>query len=172
MKLYKHQQDIIDADPNEKWMSVIGYEGLYEVSNFGRVRGKRGVFKISKFKSGYIRVCLTKNNIEKTNRVHRLVAHAFIPNKGNKPFINHIDNNIENNHFHNLEWCTSKENKAHCLKQGRHAHGSLDGNSKLTEKQVIQIRKSSLTAKDLSCKYGVTATNIYDVRNRKTWKHI
>ena len=61
---------------------------------------------------------LYKNNIRKVLRVHRLVAETFIPNKENKPFINHIDGNKQNNVISNLEWCTNKENCNHALKNG------------------------------------------------------
>ena len=176
LSLYKHQQKLIDEDPNEIWKDIVGYEGIYEVSNLGRVKrikgGQNRIMLNSKFKSGYLRTCLTFNSIEKTFRIHRLVATAFIPNPENKPFINHIDNNISNNNVSNLEWCTSQENRNHCVKQNRQASGSSNGNSKLKENDILNIRNSSFSVKTLSIIYKVTDVNIYDILNRKTWKHI
>lgn len=118
----------------EIWKDIVGYEGLYQVSNLGNVMSlekyignKKGaiqyrppkVLKQYKNKFGYMRVYLTKNSIKKMYAVHRLVAIAFIDNPENKPCVNHIDNNRENNHLDNLEWCTYKENNNWAKKQGR-----------------------------------------------------
>lgn len=118
----------------EIWKDIIGYEGLYQISNLGNVLSlekyidnKKGaiqyrppkILKQYKNKFGYMRVYLTKNSIKKMYAVHRLVAIAFIDNPENKPCVNHIDNNRENNHLDNLEWCTYKENNNWAKKQGR-----------------------------------------------------
>ena len=100
----------------EIWKDIEGYEGLYQVSSWGRVkstyRGGR-VLKGRKTKTGYLRINLCKNRNVKEYLVHRLVAQAFIPNPQNKPQVNHIDEDKENNHVNNLEWCTAKENVNH-----------------------------------------------------------
>ena len=160
----------------EEWKDIIGYEGIYKISNLGRVKrihgGYRKVLKKSLFKSGYVRVCLTVNAKEKTFRVHRLVAQTFIPNPFNKPYINHIDNNIENNHISNLEWCTSKENKKHCVMQNRQAYGVKNGNSKFKEEDIIKIRSCNLSVKEIMKIYKMSETNVRDILNRKIWKHL
>ena len=107
---------------------------MYQVSNFGNVislekyiDNKKGaiqyrppkILKQYKNKFGYMRVYLTRNSIKKMYAVHRLVAMAFIDNPDNKPCINHIDNNRENNHLENLELCTYKENSQWAEIQGR-----------------------------------------------------
>ena len=108
--------------------------GYYEVSNLGKVRsldhyasnGKaNNVLYKGKILKGwldgkehYLQVTLSKNNIKTKHQIHRLVAKAFIPNPDNKPEVNHIDCNKLNNTIDNLEWCTSKENKDHALKNG------------------------------------------------------
>lgn len=95
----------------EIWKDIEGYEG-YQVSSYGRVKNKRGkiTFGVKGDKDGYLRITLTKNNIQKTYKVHRLVAIAFIPNPDNKPFIDHINTEKTDNRVENLRWCTSKEN--------------------------------------------------------------
>ena len=96
----------------EEWKNIIGYEGLYEVSNKGNVRNVRRntLLKLSKNKYGYIQVYLYKNGIRKGFKVHRLVAQAFILNPDNLPQVNHRDENPGNNNVDNLEWCTHKYN--------------------------------------------------------------
>lgn len=105
----------------EEWRPVKGYEGLYEVSNMGRVkslyRGKERIMSTSDDSSGYKRVKLTKQTI-KGKSVHRLVAEAFIPNPMNLPVVNHLDGDKHNNCVFNLEWCTMKENANHAIKTG------------------------------------------------------
>lgn len=105
---------------NEKWKDVKGYEGLYRVSNLGRVKtlnykrtGKERVLKNSLNRDGYLMVKLYKNREHLGLGVHRLVAEAFIPNPEGKPQVNHIDEVKTNNHVTNLEWATAKENSNH-----------------------------------------------------------
>lgn len=97
---------------NEEFRLIKDYENLYEVSNYGRIKSvKRGIIiKQRKDKRGYCILDLHKNNKQKTQKVHRLVAQAFIPNYNNYPCINHKDENKENNCIDNLEWCTIKYN--------------------------------------------------------------
>lgn len=104
--------------PTEKWKDVVGYEGLYKVSNLGRVistqfHGKQNVRLLSQsIRKGY-KVVKLRNWEAKTissSLVHRLVAEAFIPNPNNKPYIDHIDTNITNNNVSNLRWVTPLEN--------------------------------------------------------------
>lgn len=120
----------------EQWKPIKDYEGLYEVSNLGRIKS------LPKYKSssgnhptqyltkeiilkninvgGYLYVGLTDNSHKRKRfAVHRLVAQSFIPNPENKPFINHIDCNPLNNCVNNLEWCTPKENSQHAVKLNR-----------------------------------------------------
>ncbi len=99
----------------EVWASIKGYEGLYEVSNFGNVRslkyGKIKYLKPAKNQKGYYLVSLYKNGEVKSHSVARLVAMAFIPNPNNYPQVNHKDENKTNNKVENLEWCNNQYNK-------------------------------------------------------------
>lgn len=104
----------------EIWKDIEGYEGLYQVSNLGRVKRLKGTYmsteRILKPRgnnTGYLQVHLCKNSKSKFDKVHRLVAQAFIPNPENKPQVNHIDENKTNNMVSNLEWVTVKENNNH-----------------------------------------------------------
>lgn len=110
----------------EIWKPIIGYENYYEVSNLGRVRRIKAAHgtQIGRIlngmldSDGYLNVCLTANKNQKWFLVHRLVAQAFLPNPENKPTVNHIDGNKQNNSVSNLEWCTQKENIAHAWRTG------------------------------------------------------
>ena len=106
----------------EQWLPVQGYEGLYEVSNHGRVRNRHGKIIAQYYKRGteYKRVHLCKNNTAKHHSVHRLVAQAFVPNINGGDVVNHLDHNKSNNNADNLEWCTLKENARYSADEGRY----------------------------------------------------
>ena len=99
---------------NKVWKPVVGYEGLYEVSQNGDIRNSRTNKMIKTWDSmGYNSIALSKNGIVSKFKIHRLVALTFLPNNENKPCVNHIDGNKLNNNFLNLEWCTYTENAKH-----------------------------------------------------------
>lgn len=110
--------------PNEVWKDIKGYEGLYRVSNYGRVKSlKRNtacerILKPRLDKGGYLYINLSKNGICKSKKVHRLVGDCFILNLKHKPQINHIDGNKTNNYVNNLEWSTAAENARHAVDTG------------------------------------------------------
>lgn len=105
----------------EIWKDIVGYEGLYQISNLGRVKHLYQKYK-NKFanihreehfvgykgSNGYMYVVLHKNNKHKTVLIHRLVAKYFIPNPNNYECVNHKDESHDNNRVENLEWCTKK----------------------------------------------------------------
>lgn len=118
----------------EVWKDVKGYEGLYKVSNHGKVRSVRKQILLKEAKGGreYYRVVLTKNKQKKYFDVHRLVAINFIDNPFKKNCVNHIDENKTNNHHSNLEWVTHKENVN---------HGTAIERKKETMKHSLKFKK-------------------------------
>lgn len=99
---------------SETFLSVPGYEGLYEVSNKGNVKSlRRGIILKPSILHGYLRVGLHKDNKTQYYVVHRLVALVFIPNPENLPFVNHKDESRNNNCVENLEWCTAQYNNTY-----------------------------------------------------------
>lgn len=95
----------------EKWKDIPNYEGLYQASNFGRIRNaKKKILKSYKRKDGYEKINLIKNKKKKTFYVHRIIAKTFLNEQKGKYDINHIDENKSNNSINNLEYCTNDYN--------------------------------------------------------------
>lgn len=104
----------------EIWKDISGYEGLYKVSNLGKVYSvKRNKYMSLCYSNGYDRVLLSKNGKSKNIFVHRLVAQTFIPNPNYKPCIDHIDGNRANNNVNNLRWVSYKENNNNEITKNR-----------------------------------------------------
>ena len=114
----------------EIWQNIAGYEGLYQVSNLGRIKSLdryvhyrdtrkrliKGEYKKGTInKKGYLKVTLYKDGKGNTREIQRIVAETFIDNPLNKEQVNHIDGNKQNNKADNLEWCTPRENSLHAL---------------------------------------------------------
>ena len=97
----------------ENWKDVVGYEGLYQVSDIGNVRRNMVNLKAGIGKNGYPLVVLSKNGKTKSHYVHRLVAEAFIPNPHEFKCINHKDESRDNNRVSNLEWCDYRYNNSY-----------------------------------------------------------
>ena len=148
---------------------VVGYEGLYEFengliynSNF-RGSGKRRIVRQIGNSNGYLKVELWKNGKGKSHYVHRLVAESYIhnPNPLLFKFVNHIDENKNNNNPSNLEWVTHEQNKQH--------------SSKLSNNDIIQIRelaKNGYTHSEIANRFSCSRVNITKIINKKSWKNI
>ena len=150
-------------DMEEIWKDIEGYEGIYQVSNFGRAKslgrvidtknGRTTVKGVIMSPCGkpYLFVYLNKNHKSKYHAVHRLVAQAFIPNLENKPQVNHIDGNKTNNAVSNLEWVTQSENMLHAYRiglekspKGRHNYWS-EKKTKAIHLNGIELLFNSVT---------------------------
>lgn len=125
----------------ENWKDVVGYEGLYQVSDKGNVKSLKSnspkLLKQSPTNCGYMKVQLYQNGKGKMLYVHRLVAKAFLPNPQQKEEINHLDGNKANNVLSNLEWTSRSENQLHAINIGLREsspmtgrYGALNHNSK------------------------------------------
>ena len=104
----------------EIWKDIKGFENLYQVSNYGKIKNSRNnkLLKTQKNIKNYVVITLKNKEKKYTLKVHRLVAQAFIENLLNKPQVNHIDGNKENNYVDNLEWVNNSENQYHAYKIG------------------------------------------------------
>lgn len=155
----------------EVWKDVVGYEGLYQVSNLGRVKSmdrlingryaghktkaKGKLLKTFINKTGYVRVALSINQKVNKFSVHRLVAQAFIPNQDNKPQVNHKDEIPYHNNIDNLEWVTAKENSNYGTRKEKI--------SKSMSKPVISVSEGGLMR---WFKSATEAANILNVKNK------
>lgn len=125
---------------NEVWRDVAGYEGLYEVSSRGRVRGlKRGNVLKPALSGGYLFVVLCKEGKRKDVYVHRLVATAFCPRDTEDTEVNHLNEIKTDNRADNLEWCTRLENIQHGTGIARHAEKQMN------DHRSKPVRQLSLT---------------------------
>ena len=132
----------------EEWKPVVGYEKLYMVSSFGRVKSL-GCYnhpekiKNQRFpKNGYLLVSIWENNKEKKLLVHRMVAKAFIPNPDNKKTVNHKQGNKKDNRWLKLEWNTRQENTIHSYRELGRKSNPLRGANHSRAKKVIQKDKN------------------------------
>lgn len=164
----------------------IGYEGLYAITEDGKVwsHPKKGKgahngrwLRQGVDSRGYFQVAFKIRGKVSLYLVHRLVAKAFIPGFDPAKDVNHKDGNKLNNRVDNLEWCTRSENIRHAYNIGlrRPPKGSLNGNAKLSEDDVKSIRRmlrAGASQKTLCERYGVSSQSLSNIALRKSWRHI
>ena len=184
---------------SEEWRPVVGFEGQYEISSHGRVRGLdrfisdgRGNRKwikgtaqpMQQYGAGpgwrdgkhywYARFKL--GGKARVFVIHRMVAKAFVPNPENLPEVNHIDGNRVNNHYSNLEWCTHQQNMQHAVRLGLLDNaGEAHPMSKLTTSDVLQIRqliRGGQRASAIALQFNVHPVTIRKISRRAAWKHL
>ena len=189
-----NQQGKLVADANansvEEWRDICGYEGLYQVSNWGRVRSLSrvvnrkgqspchidGMIKSTPINPrwGYVQVTLHSDGVPHTYRLHKLVAAAFIGERPGDLDINHKDGNKTNNAASNLEYCTRSENVLHALDTGlSNRRGEGHPLAKLSKQDVDDIRaayRNGVLGKDLAVRYGVARSQISRIVNLKRRK--
>lgn len=166
----------------ERWLPVAGYEGLYEVSNLGRVKsyprktasGVRGgcALKPLNHSFGYSIVVLYKDAKRQMCYVHALVAEAFIGGRPAGMQACHNDGNPKNNCLSNLRWDTVAGNHADKLKHNTHHRGERSPSAKLTDANVISIRSDPRSLQEIATEYGVHKSHICQIKKRRFWAHI
>ena len=179
---------------NYIWCDVLGYEGIYVVSECGLVKSldhnvydsnnnfvriqKGRLIKQQKTNKGYLRVSLSKNGKKFTTGVHRLVLISFKGFDENKQHVNHIDGNKENNHLFNLEWVTNQENQIHAIENNLTNPNLAEKhhNSKLTNEQIKEVRHLNKIKKyrniDLANMYNISAAAMSKILRNKTYINI
>lgn len=176
----------------EQWTDVVGCEGVYKVSNLGRILSlkRRGnisdkIMTQTPNHKGYLTCHLSYKGKSNTRSVHRMVAKAFIPNPLDLPQVNHCgkfpdgrEGNKLDNRVISLKWSTEENNKNHAVENGlcKGSKGEAHGYSKLTDVKVLEIRAKHkfrvYTSKMLAEEYGVSNSTIKRILRRVLWNHI
>lgn len=175
----------------EEWRDVEGYEGLYQVSSYGRVRSVDRIVKYPDGKSprhfkgkelrpqnastGYLFVNLSRNSRIKRVGIHRLVALSFIQKPDGNMEVNHKDGNRHNNRVENLEWVTRGENILHSYRKlGRKSawKGRKMHNRKITDEQAREIKHSDATSTILAREYHCDPSTICNIRTGRYYREI
>lgn len=170
----------------EIWKDIIGYEGLYQVSNLGKIRSFDRPIRTGKGNAtrrihgrihkqtidawGYSCVSLNKQGVGKKSKVHRIVAIAFIPNPENKRGVNHIDGDKQNNQVTNLEWATIKENNDHAIESGIHSAKLNLRTARIIRASYVTTRTKNEAHKTLAKRFNVSVTSIRSVLENITFK--
>lgn len=166
--------------PNEEWRPIRGYDGVYDVSNMGRIRRVTAlpgqypaghVLTPSVNPGGYEIVNLRHNGHSIAKTVHRLTALAFLPKVKGRRHLNHIDGDKRNNRIDNLEWVTVQENIIH-YKQGVYGQRGANRITPAKVRAIREARGAGETARDLAAKYGVAVGTIQAIVSRRRWAHV
>ena len=149
----------------EIWKDIEGFEGLYQVSNLGRVKSleklshgdyirkmrvRERILNLHPDGKGYLMAWLYKDGIRKTMKVHRLVANTFISNTDNKPQIDHINADKQDNRVINLRWCTGKENFHNPITYKKNSESKF-GEKNHHARAVLQYTLNNVFVKEWSC---------------------
>lgn len=183
---------------NEIWKDVVGYEGLYQVSNLGRVKSLERVAYINRGRGGkgprqtrpikekilFVRygtngrlgVQLSKNNETKLFYIHRLALSTFAGVQEGRPFCCHIDGDKNNNKIINLKWGTRLENEKDKIKHGTLSRGERCGTHKLMNEDVYRIlylyETEGYSQRSLAKMYNLEPSTIHSVVHKKSWRHL
>ncbi len=168
------------SNPLEEWKDILNWEGLYAISNLGRVY----TYKQNKLRTlnpnslGYIRITLRSKDRLAQPAVHRLVAQHFIPSDidTERIEVNHINGIKTDNRAVNLEWCTRLENIHHSWDIGlrENLKGELNSTSKLTSKYIKAIRamEGILTEREIAALFNIARSTTHSILSRGSWAHI
>lgn len=159
----------------EQWKAVAGYEGLYEVSNFGRVKSlgndkkkKEKILSPGVNSREYLKIGLRKDRTRVTHSIHRLVAAAFIDNPDGKRTVNHKDGNKKNNNVTNLEWATDSENVKHSYASLGRASGERHGGANAEIRRLYAV--GNISHRELGEMFGISKTQIGYILSNKQWR--
>lgn len=159
---------------DDRWLPVVGFGGLYEVSTLGRIRSLRTgrINAAWPDDSGYPRIGLWNGSTQKKHRVHRLVAEAFHGDKRNALHceVAHLDNDRTNCRADNLKWVSHVENHSHRRAHGTHPSGENHPRSRLTERDVARIRTRYATSTQIAADYGVNYMTVREIWQGKRWR--
>lgn len=149
----------------EEWKDIVGFEGLYKVSNYGAIYSCYTNKELVPIKTskGYYKVGLYKDNKKIQKRIHRLVAETFIKNDKNFLEVNHKDGNKTNNNVNNLEWCTGEYNIEHAFSNGLVPNISQPKKVKDRHQNIIYD-----SIRSAANKCGIKAKNISKSANRNS----
>lgn len=174
----------------EIWKPIKGWEGLYSVSNLGRVRRESWdipsyqnikVLKGCPADGRYPKVTLSdkvRGGKSKIKAIHRLVGEAFVPNPEGKPQIHHKNADVFDARADNLEWTTQSENIKYAFDSGRKkmTQGEECSWTKYSESLILQVYKEILkeekSQKEIASLYGIPASTVSALKNKKTWKEV
>lgn len=159
----------------ERWKPVVGYEEQYEVSDHGNLRSViagRSQVKKPSLSRGYLRAVLYRNGKSKCAQVHRLVLEAFVGPAPVNHDGGHLDNNRSNNRLENLAWVSRADNQLHRLAHGTSLWGPANPNTKLTPRQVAEIRALAgvVPSSELAKRYGVERTTVQKIISGASWR--
>lgn len=179
-ELMKHYPFTMETLAGEEWRDIEGYEGLYQVSNYGRVKSfaqsRPHILKSFLDRQGYLTCRLCLQGEQKYSVIHKLVAKAFIPNPNDKPQVNHIDGIKWNSVLTNLEWVTRSENARHADNTGlrESPQGEKVWNAKLTNEQALYIRENpdQLNGRQLADKFDVSRATIIDIQLGRKYRYV
>lgn len=157
----------------ETWKPVVGYEGVYEVSDCGRVKTvASGKIKTPTDQKSRLVCLLWRNNRAKCARIHRLVLEAFVGKAPSKHECCHNDGNYRNNNLSNLRWDTAAENQADRVKHGTSNRGERCGSAKLKVAQAQAIRLDPRTHREISRDYGIGSAQVSRIKTGARWAHL
>lgn len=158
----------------EQWLSVVGFEGVYEVSDYGNIRSvktkKIKAYTLNK-KENRPFMNLHKGGRQKIMKPHTLVLTAFVGPRPAGLECCHNDGNPWNNHISNLRWDTPQNNQRDRAKHGTSNRGEQCAAAKLTEQKVFAIRLDSRLQREIAAEYGVRENTISRIKSGKRWAH-
>lgn len=160
---------------DEQWKDIQDYEGVYQVSDKGRVRLAPRTRSAKSKKSSYPSVQLSKNNRACSVTIHKLVLETFVAPQPENMECRHKDGNPNNNNLENLSWCTHKENEADKVQHGTKGVGEKHSQAKLSEFKVKCIRilcDAGYRHQAIADLYGVSRKAIGFIAKRETWAHV